>query len=135
MEKKDAIFLLALLGAGGYALHANWDTIKVKLGLDDLRPGRIRAMHLAKEGNQFDAYRTNWMVVKGREENGEIKVSGDPWNAAEVANPRYRVTCTYVENGERRVHVFSVDIASAVVTYEGLEAHPAAPQRPGASPR
>ncbi len=121
MDKKQAVLLLVLAGGAGYAVHTNWDTIKVTLGLDDLRPGRIRALQMVKDAKAFDQYRANWMVVQDRKQNGEIEVVGEPWHAVEVAHPRYRVTCTFVEDGERLVHAFAVDIVSGDVAYEGLD--------------
>ena len=100
MEKKDALLMLLLAGAGGYAVFANWETIRLKLGLDDLHPGRIKAMELAKKAYSFEQNTANSVVLRVREDNGEIKLQGEPWSGVEIKAPRYRVTCTYVENGE-----------------------------------
>ena len=128
MEKKDTILLLVLAAAGAYAVHTHWDTIRTKLSLDDLQPGRIKAVQLAKDAISFEAYVVNWMVLRDRVANGEIKVQGDPWLATEIKKPKFRVTCTYVERGERRVHLFTVDIASGAVAYEGLDEGKPAPR-------
>lgn len=128
MQRKDAIILLVLALGGAYAVRTNWDAIREKLGLDDLQPGHIKAMQLAKNARTFDTYNPNWTALRDREASGEIKVAGDPWHSTEIGNLRFRVTCTYVEKGERRVHVFQVDTASGTVTYEGLDEGKPAPR-------
>jgi hypothetical protein len=128
MEKKDALLMLLLAGAGGYAVYANWEPIRLKLGLDDLHPGRIKAVQLAKEANSFEAYSVNSVVLRDREANGEIKLQGEPWSATEIKRPRYRVTCTFFEKGQRKVHRFAVDVASGAVLYEGLDDGKPAPR-------
>jgi hypothetical protein len=128
MERKDVFFLLVLAGAGAYAVHANWDKIHEKLGLGDMYPGRIKAIQLAKEAISFEEYTANWAVLRDRQANGEIKVQGEPWDAVEIKKPRYRVTCTYIEKGARRVHRFTVDVGSSSVVYEGLDDGKAAPR-------
>jgi hypothetical protein len=128
MERKDAFMMLLLLGGGGYAVYANWTAISTKLGLDDFYPGRIKAIQLAKEANSFEQYRSNWTAVQARMKNGEIKGLADPWNATEIAAPKYRVTCTFFEEGERRVHVFLVDVGTRAVQYQGLDESRPAPR-------
>lgn len=126
MEKKDALLLLVLAGAGAYAVSTHWDTICAKLGLDDLRPGRLKATELAKNAFTFAPPSPNWLALRDREKNGEITLPKEPWSAAEIHDPRYSVTCTWVEDGRAHVHVFTVDIGFAAVTYEGeREAKPA----------
>lgn len=120
MEKKDAILMLLLAGGGAYAVHANWATIRAKLGVDDFYPGRIKAMQLAKDACTFDPPTANWVVLRDRAKNGEIQLQGDPWRAVEIAKPRFRVTCTWKEAGDLQVHTFAVDIGSNAVAYEGL---------------
>ena len=128
MEKKDAIFLLLLAGAGAYAVRANWDTLRDKLGLDDFRPGRIKAMQLAKDASTFDPPTPNWIYLRDRAKNGEITVKADPWQTTEVSALKFRVTCTFTENGEVRVHVFAVDIGTNALTYQGLDESKPAPR-------
>jgi hypothetical protein len=126
MEKRDAFLLLVLAGAGAYGVHANWDTVRVKLGLDDLSPDRLKAIRLAKDAFTFAPPTANWIRLRDRAANGEITVGNDPWRATERTAPLYRVTCTWTEDGEQRVHVFAVDIGRSTVEYEGLEeANPA----------
>jgi hypothetical protein len=128
MEKKDKLFVLLVALGGAYAVHANWDRIRERLGLEDMYPGRIKAMQLAKSSHNFQAYAVNWAVLRDREANGEIKTNGDPWAATEIEKPRYRVTCTYTEQGERRVHRFTVDVGTGSVTYHGLDETKPAPR-------
>ena len=128
MEKRDAFLLLVLSGASGYGVYANWATLRVKLGLDDMHPGRIKALQLAKDANTFEPYSVNSVVLRDRASNGEINLQGEPWSATEIQKPRYRVTCTFLEKGERKVHCFTVDIAAGGVTYEGLDDSKPAPR-------
>lgn len=128
VEKKDAILLLLAAGVGAYAVHANWDTLRVKLGLDDLRPGLIKAMRLAKDAHTFDPTTTNWVYLRDRANNGEITLKGDPWESTEVGALNYRVTCTFTENGEAKVHVFAADIGKNALTYQGLDQSTPAPR-------
>lgn len=128
MQKKDAMFLLVLAGAGAYAIHANWEAIHTRLGLGDIYPGRIKAVQLAKDAMTWANYGANWVVLRDRAEAGEIVVKGDPWHAEEIAKPRYLVTCTYLEGGEQRVHRFTVDVGTNAVVYEGLDAGKPAPR-------
>lgn len=128
MERKDTIFLFVLVGAGAWAVHANWDVICEKLGVEDFYPGRIKAAQLAKDATTFEPPMANWVVVRDRAENGEITVQGEPWRATEIAAPKFRVTCTYTEGGEPCVHLFTVDIASSAVTYDGLAEKQPAPR-------
>lgn len=126
MERKDALLLFVLAGAGAYAAWTHWDTICARLGIDDLHPGRLRATELAKNAFTFAPPSPNWIALRDREKNGEITLAKDAWSATEIRDPRYRVTCTWVEDGQQRVHTFTVDVGFAVVTYEGeADANPA----------
>jgi hypothetical protein len=128
MEKRDAFLLLVLAGAAAYGVHANWDTLRVKLGLDDLSPDRVKAIRLAKDAFTFASTTANWVVLRDRAANGEIKVESEPWRAVERTATTYRVTCTWTEDGQQHVHVFAVDIGRSSVEYEGLEAASPAPR-------
>jgi hypothetical protein len=128
MERKDAILLVALAGAGAWAVYANWDTIRDKVGVDDLSPGKLKAVQLAKDAFTWNPPAPNWMVLRDREKNGEIELPAHAWRAYELQSSQYRVTCTWVENGASQVHVFRVDIGSSAVAYDGLEGNPPAPR-------
>src|SRR5712671_7291309 len=91
MDKKDTLVLLLVLAAGGYAVHANWPKIRLKLGLNDLNPGRIRAMELAKKSFDFDQNRDNTTVLTDRRANGEIQLPADPWSAEPIDEGHFRV--------------------------------------------
>ncbi|GAB4153205.1 MAG: hypothetical protein Fur0037_22010 [Planctomycetota bacterium] len=126
MEKKDIALLLFLIGGAGYGVHANWDLIVAKLGLDDLRPGRIKAVELAKKARIFEQYRSNWEVLKDWRASERIAVLGDPWSAEKIDDRHYAVYCSFREEGEPHRHRFDVDLPSGAVTYAG-EVEPAAP--------
>lgn len=130
METRDALLLLALLGAGAYAAHANWDTIRTKLSFDDLDPEKLRAVKLCQDAYSFAPPDPNWIVLRDRAKNGEIKVPENAWRATTIQHPRYRVTCTWLESGSPCVHAFTVDLGKCSVNYEGVqEATPAAASR------
>jgi hypothetical protein len=128
MEKKDTLLLLALAGAGAFAAFKNWDTIRSKLGFDDFYPGRIKAMQLAKDACTFEPPTANWVWLRDRAANDEIKLQGDPWRATELTKPKFRVTCTWVEDGTRVVHAFTVNIGNSSVAYEGVAESAPAPR-------
>lgn len=119
MERRDAILLLLLFAGGGYAIHRNWDAISARLGLDDLGSGRIKAMELVKKSYDLDRHRTNWEVMREREQSGEIETKGDPWLADPTEGTSYRVTCVYSDHGTRRCQAFSVDVANGAVVWLG----------------
>ena len=128
MEKRDAFLLFVVAGAGAYGAYANWDTLRVKLGLDDLSPQHLKAIRLAKDAFTFGPPNSNWVTLRDRAANGEITVGNDPWRATVCAGSAYRVTCTWTEDGQQRVHVFAVDIGRSTVDYEGLEEGKPAPR-------
>ena len=128
MEKRDALLLFVLVGAGAYAAHANWDTLSEKLSFDDLSPQRLKAIRLAKDAFAFAPATSNWVTLRDRAANGEITVSSDPWRVTERTAPVYCVTCTWTEDGQQRVHVFAVDTGRSTVDYEGLEEGKPAPR-------
>lgn len=119
MGKKDTVFMLLVLGGAGYGIHANWDAVKVKLGLDDLSPGRIKAIELTKKARGFEQYRSNWEVLRDWQSGEQIQVVGDPWQAEPVDDQHWRVYCTYKEAGQMRRHQFDTNVASGVVEYVG----------------
>lgn len=112
MERRDVFILLLAAGGIGYAVYNNWDLVREKLGLDDLYPGRIKAIELAKKAYSLESYRTNWEVLHDRERTGEIKVIGDPWLADPIEKPWYVVTFTFKEAGQPRRYVFHVNVAT-----------------------
>ncbi len=128
MEKRDALILLLMAGAVAYGTHANWHTIRDKLGLEDQRPGNLQAIELAKNAKSLDKCDTNAKVLKDRDANGEIKVEAGAWRATELADLRIRVTCKFSVLGEQHVHRFVVDNASGAVSYEGLDQAAPAPR-------
>jgi hypothetical protein len=128
MEKRDAFLLFVLAGAGAYAVHANWDTLRVELGLDDLSPQHTKAIRLAKDAFTFAPTTANWVTLRDRAANGEIEVAGEPWRATGRTGSVYHVTCTWTEDGRQRVHGFAVDIGRSTVEYEGLEGGDPAPR-------
>ncbi len=131
MEKRDSLLLLALAGAGAYGVFTHWDTIREKLGVEDFYPGRLKAIQLAKNAYNWAPPTPNWIVLRDREKNGDITLAKDAWHATEIKDPKFRVTCTWTESGERHMHVFAVDIGFSSVVYEGeAEIQPAAPASP-----
>lgn len=128
MEKRDAVLLTLLAGAAAYAAHRNWDTISAKLGIGDLSPGRLKAIRLAKDAFSFAPPSPNSIVLRDRAKNGEITLPKEPWEATEIQDARYRVTCTWTEAGRRHVHVFTVDNGRSAVDYEGEEAAAPSPR-------
>lgn len=130
MERRDALLLLALIGGGAYAAHTHWDTIRDKLSFDDLDPEKLRAMKLCQEAYSFAPPDPNWIVLRDRAKNGDIKVPENAWRATAIQHPRYRVTCTWIEAGSPCVHAFTVDLGKSAVSYEGVqEPTPAAASR------
>lgn len=115
MERKDRIFLLLLVGGVGYGVYHNRDAIKARLGLDDLAPGSIKAVVLAKQAFTFDRYRPNWVVLDGWLHDGQIQPEGDLWTAERVAGDDFRVLCRYRQDGEVKLHRLTVNTASGTV--------------------
>jgi hypothetical protein len=128
MSKRDFFLMLVLCGGAGYGIHANWDKIQAKLGLDDLRPGRVKAIELCKKAQSFEQYRSNWEVLRDRVANEEIQVVGDPWTATAVDEKHYRVILSFKLEGQLRRHAFDVDMVTNVVVYAGELDEPPAPR-------
>jgi hypothetical protein len=128
MEKRDALFLLLVLGGGGYAAYTHWDVIVETLSLDDLRPSRLKAIELAKDSNDFDSGFPNWHWLQSRQKRGEIELGETPWNAEPIAGEDYHVYARWVDDGDRIVVRFQVNIANRTVAYEGLIGTAAAPR-------
>lgn len=128
MEKRDAILCLLLLGGGGYAVYANWDTISAKLGLAEYNPGRIKAIELARQEMNFELGVTNWQWLESRQQLGEIQFEGDPWQAEAIGGQEYRVTVRWIEAGAHVAHGFRVNIATRTIVHDGPIGEPAAPR-------
>lgn len=115
METRDRVFVLLAAAGIGYAVYSNWDVIREKLGLDDMYPGRIKAVDLTKKAYSLDRYRTNWEILDDRKRGELIQVVGDPWSAEPVEDPVYRVTFTFKEDGQLRRYVWQTNVASMAV--------------------
>ncbi|MEZ6037486.1 MAG: hypothetical protein R3F29_08400 [Planctomycetota bacterium] len=124
MEKRDAVFLLALLGGGGYATWTHWDAIAARLGLGELEPGGIKAISLAKKGFDFEAGTTNWQHLQTRADQDEIELPRDAWTAQSSGENRFVVTVHWLERGEDQARRFDVDILTNAVIYGGEHAAP-----------
>lgn len=128
MGKKSAFVLLVLVGIGVHGARENWDSVRDRLGLEDLRPTSIKSIQLAKNARNLDRYTANWMVLRDREANGQIKTEPNAWRALEVDELRVRVSFVFSEHSERHVHRFLVEHVSGTVTYEGLDGVAPAPR-------
>lgn len=115
MERKDRIIVLLMLGGIGYGAYHYRDVIEHRLGLDDLAPGRIKAVVLAKQAFTFDRYRPNWVVLEGWLHDGTIQADGELWTADRVTGNDFRVLCHYRDHGTPRVHAFDVNTDSGTV--------------------
>lgn len=118
MEKRDALFLLLVIGGGGYAAYENWDVIAAKLSLAQLSPGSLKAISLAKESSDFERGFQNWQWLESRAKRREIELAADPWEAAPIAGQVYAVRVRWVDDGDPIVASFRVDVANRTVRYE-----------------
>ncbi|MEZ5966946.1 MAG: hypothetical protein R3F56_24115 [Planctomycetota bacterium] len=118
MERRDKVFFVLLLGGLGYGGYQNREFIEQKLGLDDLAPGRIKAVDLCKHAFTLDRVRPNWVVLEGWLHDGQIEEDGELWTAQRVAGDDFRVLCRYKRDGEVQLHRFAVDTASGGVRVE-----------------
>jgi hypothetical protein len=124
MERKD-IWLLVLIAAGaGYATYTNWDVIKEKLSLDDLTPGRVKAIDMAKKDYTFDGLQPNSLVLNQRAKNNEITLPEDPWTAKRIDGDRWLVTLVYSEGGQAVKRQFDCNIATGIVKVVPQHAQP-----------
>jgi hypothetical protein len=128
MEKRDALFLLLALGGGGYAAYTHWDVIAEKLSFADLSPGRLKAVELAKDSNDFDRGFRNWQWLQTQKKNGLLQMAEDPWSAEPIAGEEYTVLARWVDDGEPMVVSFRVNIAKRTVAYDGALGGAAAPR-------
>ena len=115
MERKDKMILLVLALGAGYAGFVHWDWISAKLSLDDLSPGRIKAIDLAKKDLTFDGLQANSLVMRERARNGEIKMEEEPWEATRIDENRFVVVVAFIEDGLPKSHRFDVNIATGGV--------------------
>lgn len=129
MSKRDFLLMLVLCGGAGYGIHANWDKIQAKLGLDDLRPGRVKAIELTKQARSWEQYRSNWEVLRDRVANEEVQVVGDPWSATAIDDRHYRVVLTFKMDSQLHRYAFDVDLVTNVVEYAGELDDPPAPSK------
>jgi hypothetical protein len=127
MERRDKLILLLLLAGGGYATYRNWDVINTTLGLDDIAPGRVKAIDLAKRDTTFHRGRPNSVVVQELARGGEIELAPDAWQAQRQDGDVFRVTCTFRQRGESRCYEFEVDVSTGRVTF--LESESTQPPR------
>ncbi len=116
MERKDKLILLLMLSGAGYAAFANWDTMRTKLGLDDLAPGRLKAIDLAKKDMTLDRTLANWLVLHERRRNKEIEMEEEPWDATRLEGNRFLVVVRFTERGQPHGYRFEVNTASGGVT-------------------
>jgi hypothetical protein len=129
MERRDACLLLLVLGGGGYAAWTHWDVIAAKLSFADLSPGRLKAIELAKDASDFERGATNWQYLQTRHKRREIELPSEPWSAEPIAGEQYRVLARWLDDGDRVVVAFQVDVARRTVVYEGaLDEAPATPR-------
>lgn len=119
MDRRDAFFLLVVFAGGGYFVHEHWEEIAQKVGLDDLNPGRIKAIELAKQQFTFDRYRQNGVIIHERLHGKQIEAAEEPWTAARLRTNRFLVVCSYREEGQAHFHQFKVDIGSGQVEDAG----------------
>src|SRR5262245_419592 len=117
MERKDIMILLLLAAGAGYATFTNWDFIKEKLSLDDLTPGRVKAIDMAKKDMTFDSLQPNSLVLNQRAKNNEIKLAEDPWGAKRINGDRWLVNVSYQQEGQWVTHHFDCNIATGVVKH------------------
>ena len=117
MERRDIMILLLLAAGGGYAAFTNWDVIAERLSLDDLSPGRVKAIDMAKKDLTFDGLQANSLVLRNREKNNEIKLGEDPWVANRIEGDRWLVSVTYRQEGEWVKQQFDCNIATGAVKY------------------
>ena len=115
MERKDQMILLLLAAVAGYATYKNWDVIAERLSLDDLTPGRVKAIDMAKKDYTFDGLQQNSLVLNQRANNKEIKLGEDPWTAKRINGDRWLVTLTYQQEGQSVTHQFDCNIATGMV--------------------
>lgn len=127
MEKRDAFLLMLVLGGGGYAAYEHWDVIAEKLSFAELSPGRLKAISLAKESNDFDRGFRNWQWLQTRAKQREIELPAEPWEASPIAGQVYAVRVRWTDGGDPIVANFRVDVGLRTVRYEAGE--------PAASPR
>jgi hypothetical protein len=116
MERRDKLVLLLLLAGAGWAGYEHWDTIVAKLGLDDLSPGRVKAIDLAKRDLTFERVRSNQLVLDERVRLGEIVATEHAWSAVRIGGGRFLVTYDYKERGVAQKYQFEVDTATNAVT-------------------
>jgi hypothetical protein len=115
MERKDQMILLLLAAVAGYATYTHWPAIAQRLSLDDLSPGRVKAMDMAKKDMSFDGLQANSIVLRNRAKNNEIKLADDPWAANRIEGDRWLVTVSYNQEGQWVTQQFECNIATGNV--------------------
>ena len=124
MERKDKGILLLLALGAAYAAFVNWDVIAERLSLDDLTPGRVKAIDMAKKDLSFDGLQPNSFVLRNRAKNNEVRLGEDPWVANRIDGDRWLVTLTYTQEGHVVQHKFECNIATGNVKFIPDPAHP-----------
>ncbi len=122
MESGGKFLLLLALGGGGYYTHLHWDEISTACGLDELRPGKTKAIKLGREAQTIERGTPNWRVIDERIRSGRIEAVGDLWTADHKNSDLYIVHCCFRQNGDLFTQDFEVRLGSRAVTQLDLEA-------------
>lgn len=129
MEKRDALFLLLVLGGAGYAGYTHWDVIAEKLSFADLSPGRLKAIDLAKDASDLGQGFTNWQYLQTLAKQKEIELPAEPWSAEPIAGESYRVYARWSADGDTVLATWQVDVAERTVRRQDAAAfEPASPR-------
>ena len=117
--------LLLLSGGAGFYGHRHWDEITIRLGLDDLGPGRVKAIEIVKQDYTFERSRKNEVVVNAHVKGEEITPVGELWTAERRTDDLYVVHLNYKENADVCTQDFEVTLSTGEVKALDLKARPA----------